>query len=349
MRRALRWLIFLPLFFLACGQSPTPAGQQSSDYSSGKADDLERQCAGTVYTFTLDDPLKLPTAAELNLEWNHPWVISSPQNSDRKIRFDICLHNNGNIELLQALFKSYAFSPVQTFLPQANDPLKGFEKALTGDHRGLDIQLWDSSQNEGILLRGGGADSQNSFAAIISIKRQQDGTLLPTSINVLVGVLKMGDPFGQSKCAAHEEPMSAGFSLETPQFAFELCTFLGGGETTGYRVLSLAVTDSNALLTPEEQKTITLTGDDLGAALLYNYNHHNACDSFHLRLPHAEYAATSSPMAGCGSQVGEAPKRTYDPWSPTPQATVLYKIKYHQGAWSPVKEKQCAHYLFGCN
>jgi hypothetical protein len=44
----------------------------------------------------------------------------------------------------------------------------------------------------------------------------------------------------------------------------------------------------------------------------YRWNHHNACDTFHLTLPHAEYVAAAATLAGCGETVLDAPVRIPD-------------------------------------
>jgi len=132
--------------------------------------------------------------------------------------------------------------------------------------------------------------------------------------------------------------------MSTATFEVTACTFLGGGETTGYRISSLAVQDSSPELTEAERQRFEYDGEAaVEAVMTYAWNHHNACDSFHLALAHADYAASSSPAAGCGDTVPNAPPRIFDE---DPRLPVLFRIRYHGGDWTDGTMPDCYHYLF---
>ena len=61
----------------------------------------------------------------------------------------------------------------------------------------------------------------------------------------------------------------------------------------------------------------------------YRFGRHNACDSFLVKIPGAEYAFTSSSHGGCAQILEGAPMRDHA----DPNPTTLYKIKYNGQDW----------------
>lgn len=123
----------------------------------------------------------------------------------------------------------------------------------------------------------------------------------------------------------------------------EACSFLGGGITRGYRIDRLTVQDSSPQLQAADRGRFEFKSRaEVEGVLNYRWNHHNACDSFHLALPHADYAASSAPAAGCGPQVPNAPPRRIDEPSTSP---VLYRLRYYGGAWKDGSIPGCTHFL----
>jgi hypothetical protein len=148
------------------------------------------------------------------------------------------------------------------------------------------------------------------------------------------------------KCRFGEDPLTTSFTMSTATFDVEACTVLGGGFTAGYRIHYLAVTDTSPDLTEAERMKIEFTSEaEVEAVMNYVWNHHNACDSFHLALPYADYAASAAPAAGCGETVPNAPMRDFDE---PPGAPVFFRIRYHGGEWVDGEIPGCTHYLF-CN
>ncbi len=222
-------------------------------------------------------------------------------------------------------------------LPPSAFSVTGLEAALAGDLAALKVRLISES---GLLIVG-----QEGFLALASGRVGAD-SIEYTSIFVVVGGLAPGDVFANLECGFSEQPLATSFTMATAVFDVQACAFLGEGETTGYRITSFAVQDSSSELSETERQRQQFTGEaEVESVLDYVYNHHNACDSFHLALPGADYAATTSPLAGCGNAVPDAPQRNFneDPTSP-----VKFRIRYHGGAWMEGEMTGCTHYLF-CN
>ena len=197
-----------------------------------------------------------------------------------------------------------------------------------------------------IRIRGFGSpgprmETVAPFVSVLSVSVADDGSEQPAALDIVVGRFEVGDPFAESPCAPDESHRTASFSLGTAAFEVGLCTFLGGGETTGYRVIEMTVQDDNDALSPEDREPMVLSDADLEGALQVSWHHHNACDSFVLTTNHASYAATSAAMAGCGTILDDAPQRTFE----DPRQTVLYRVRYDAGPWSDVQELDCHHHF----
>lgn len=144
-------------------------------------------------------------------------------------------------------------------------------------------------------------------------------------------------------CPEGHMPLSARFRLGTAQFEVGGCSFMGGGHTMGYEFHRLTIEDTSPALMPADRRKLEFTTKaEVDAVLNYRWNHHNACDSFHLALPHADYAASSAPLAGCGTQVPNAPPRSFDePFD----APVRYRTRYYGGAWVDADATGCSQYM----
>ena len=316
----------------------------------------------TLMQFSLTAPNPVPTNGMLDLppaSFQFE-IIAAGMPGGPNARFDVC-NDAGTLSLQSVLFVGGGFetpsfyrldesisAPVETTieidqgwvvekrLPPSAMVVEGLDAAIQGDLAALHVEL---KAEYGALIVG-----HQGFIAIASVHLIPSGFEY-SSIYVVAGGLAPGDAFAGLPCKFGEQTLETSFMLSTATFEVEACTFLGGGETTGYRITSLSIQDSSAELTSAEQQRFEFpTIEDVDSVLTYRWNHHNGCDSFHLALPHAEYAATASPLAGCGEQVPEAPPRSFE----DPPGSVKYRIKYGGGAWVDGELLNCAHYLF-CN
>jgi hypothetical protein len=305
-----------------------------------------------------------PSLDAIQLPGLHPATIivsAGMGGASNSLRLDVCQEPAGPklqaILLRGASFESVSrfvldhsvAAPVEEFvqtpqgmvaqirLPPAAMVVDGLAGALAGDIRALRVRVLGE---RGLLVMG-----HPGFLAIAR-GRVTPSAIDYTSLYVLVGGLAPGDVFANLRCPFNEDTLTSTFRLDTVTFDIQACTFLGGGSTTGYRIHHLVVQDSNPALEESDRRRFEFTTEaEVKAVLNYRWNHHNACDSFHLALGHADYAASTAPLAGCGAQVPNAPARSFDEPSTSP---VLYRIRYYGGAWKDGSIPGCSHYLF-CN
>lgn len=284
-------------------------------------------------------------------------VVAAGDGYEHSVRLDVCEADDGTLSLGAVLHAPGGFAPTlyrpdpavssvqQSFVeidggmveelrvPPSDFIVEGLADALDGDYDGFSVRI---RYEYGAII--GGADGlvvygdANLDAASVSYN----------SIYLVAGTLVPGDVFADLSCAFGEQPFETSFSLDTATFDLEACTFYGVGETIGYRITRMGVEDTNSILTEPERARHEFDGEaSVNSVLTYQWNHHNACDSFHLALPHADYAATAAASAGCGETVPDAPPRDIED-----EDGLKYRIRYHDGEWVDGVNPDCFHYLF---
>jgi hypothetical protein len=317
-------------------------------------------CAADAAALT--PPASTPALGAIDLPSLHPntFVVPAKNGGKDNMRLDICPQQGGGVRLHALLIADEALqtptqfmvdgsvtSPTQGELvripegmvfqirvPPSAVLVEGLGEAIGGDLEGLRIRLLGE---RGLLIVG--------HPAFVAVGQGNVGTnsIEYTSLYVLVGGLAAGNTFAGLPCPLGEGFSEASFRLDTAELEVAVCTFPGGGITTGYRVQRLAIQDSNAALQEGDRRRFEFnTEAEVRSVLHYAWNHHNACDSFHLTLPHANYAASAAPAAGCGLQVPEAPRRSFDE---PPGIPLLYRIRYYGGAWREGEVTGCFHVL----
>ncbi len=302
-----------------------------------------------------------PALAAIDLPNLHPNTIIAVAHSEdaHLVRLDVCPGRTGAPTLHALMAIEYAFEAPRLYLtddtltaqreefittplgqvfevrlPPSDLVVEGLAAALAGDLTQFRVRILGMN---GMLLVG--------HAGFVAAARGNvsASAIDYTSLTVVVGGLGPGDPFGGRPCPFGHTPLEETFRLGTATFAVGGCSFLGGGATTGYEFHRLSVEDSNPLLMPADRARLTFaTKAEVDAVLTYRWNHHNACDSFHLALPHADYAASSAPMAGCGMQVPNAPPRQFEePFD----APVKYRFRYYGGAGTDAEAVGCSSYM----
>jgi hypothetical protein len=164
---------------------------------------------------------------------------------------------------------------------------------------------------------------------------------------VIVGALDYGSPFGLDRCLPGEESGTAAFALGLARFKLDVCWFGGGDETIGYRVLRVAVVDTDAGLPATARgETFAVGAKDFDGVFAYRWNPRNACDSFTLRAPYAEYAATApSGGAACAGLPGAPTRDAGDA-----ERNVRYRVRYGGvGAFREGAQPKCGHHMYWCN
>lgn len=317
---------------------------------------------GTPMThYSLTAIAAAPPLASIDLPNLHPNTIIAIAGSEgaHHLRLDVCRDGAGaptiqSMMAVEASFEAprlYLPDPAVTAqqerfietplgqvfelrIPPADLRVEGLAAALTGDLRALRIRVLGMN---GTLIVG--------HADFIAVARGEvtATAITYTALTVIVGGLAAGDAFAGRRCPFGHTPLDETFRLGTATFEVGGCSFLGGGATMGYEFHRLTVEDTNPLLMPADRAKLEFaTKAAVDAVLTYKWNHHNACDSFHLALPHADYAASSAPMAGCGTQVPNAPPRMFEePFD----APVKYRFRYYGGAWTDAEAMGCSSYM----
>lgn len=336
-------------------------GPDSGSADSGVAPLVSCPAGATLEHHSLAPLATLPSRAQL--EFTGLVGSATIENAGTGLvnsgRFDVCRDAQGQASLRAFLFVPNEFSTIlyrvdetisapveggimidgsfiyELRLPPDDVIVTGLDAALIGDLNPLEIRFMNDT---GLWILG-----HDGFVGIARGMVGRD-SITYTALAIVTGALEPGDVFANLRCPLGQTELDASFRLGTANFSVEACTFLGGGFTTGYEIVQLSVTDSNPALSAEEQRAHVFEGKAaVEAVLTYQWNHHNACDSFHLALPHADYAASSAPAAGCGLTVPNAPARDINE---DPSVPVKYRIRYHGGAWVDGELAGCSHYLF---
>lgn len=284
----------------------------------------------TRHAYSLTPLADLPEASDLDLPDLPSFVelVSAGTGLSNSVRLEVCEDESGAVSLETMLYRGSSFETARLYIvdPSVSGEVQdtverdegyliehrispdlvaveGLADALEGDLSGLRIRFESES---GLLMAG----HAGGFVAVARGMFTEDSGEY-TSIYVVVGGLAPGDVFAGLECRFGEEPYTTTFTTGTADFEVDACTFLGGGATTGYRITRLAVEDSNPALDAAGQARFELDGEaEVETVMNYRYNHHNACDSFYLALPHAEYAASTAAAAGCGPRCRTPPSET---------------------------------------
>jgi hypothetical protein len=262
------------------------------------------------------------TPAELQLEVaelqlpavlvGRPWG-TTPASDLQTVRLRACMSRDGTAEIVEVAgsFGFAVFDPAQFEIRSTGQG--SLQQALAGQVEQFELAILERGVHaSGLLLRGQRVRGR-PVIALYQVRPLRDGRLELTASHVVYGVLSATDVF--ARCSVGEQYQEVDFTLGTASFRAAQCVFLGGGETTGYRILRLGVKDSADELPPERRDVwFEWEGEALAERLVYRWNHHNACDSFYLdaRELGARYAASTPPMAGCGTVVTHAPLRSFE-------------------------------------
>jgi hypothetical protein len=272
-----------------------------------------------------------------------------PQNVDRGmyIRLDTCLIIGGNDDVIlkRVILRQQAVSEETIYTVANSSVVQGLAKAIfEGDHSELNIRIFPVGEFDSTLLVSGWRMEDGRTFATATTGRIDGNRISSNSIGLLTGTVLRGDPLVSVTCPAGQIPSPAQFRIGTALFDTKLCYGAGGGETTAYTVTDLVITDSNPALPAEARAPQEFHGEEsVRSVMNFRWNHHNACDSFYVKLPHSEYAATAAAMAGCGLPVENAPERNIE----DERRTVLYRTKYSDGAWQD-GSLPCVHFFFAC-
>lgn len=288
----------------------------------------------------------IPTPAQINSVIPELNSVTNP-TAELGLRMEICFSSDDKAHLLRLVTRSGNSYPYEVYTEGVDYyfQTEGLDEAVFGDTTHLKLLLRFKKDTKAILIRGG-----PSFVGAISVSIKDVSSPVIwkiTSLYGLLGELTFGDLLFKSVCKkAGQWESHSTLKLDSAHLIFDYCSYLGGGETTGYDIYKITITDNNPHLKVENRnKKMTFEGEDLKKYLRYHWGHHNACDSFVLSIPQwkAQYSATSSPAAGCGGQVEGAPNRSMDDPQEI-QRKAIYQINYGEivGVIRPLNQ---AHFL----
>jgi hypothetical protein len=295
-------------------------------------------------------PLKYPLPPSEVVGKLMPGVTGiTPAKDSIALRLDVCWDmNTSDVTLMRILYRSNEYGEVEVYSGANIKSLKveNLNDLAFGRPDRFSL-LVRSQEDRGILVRGQGNAPENRFVAAVGVEfpSSSDAYRLIES-RALLGIVEVGDAFSGGPCEIGTSFFQSQVNLGSARLLFDLCTFLGGGETTGYTIKKIVVVDKNPLVPAATRGSEQVfEGAALEGALRYKFNHHNACDSFVLSVPALEsvYAATSAPAAGCGTSIEGAPERTWDEVGPSAHKA-FFRIDY-QSKFGEIKTLERPHYL----
>jgi hypothetical protein len=337
----------------ACQTTRPSAGSALRDDATAPADsgipplDCGADESTSFMLKALDAP---PAAGVVSFPGNSFDVQIQAPNEDNALRLDGCLSATTSAFALKRIVFSQNAEP-QIYKITSTSVVRGLDAALAGDHASLELYAANDDGESGVIVKGW-RDGSRTFATVVTGKPSAQGYQL-YSIYVFAGTLVVGDPLANRRCGPGEIFLQSQSRLGDLRMGWEVCTFLGGGETTGYRALRVTLDDpaldhqvvlEGSALRPIQGFPYQLPSDSEAPFIAYTWHHHNACDSFYLKLPEAAYAATTAASAGCAAALPNAPARTFEDQS----RTVKYRVKHGDAPWqdAATPEGGCAHYLF---
>ena len=301
--------------------------------------------ADTLYAYSLEAKAEAETPTAGAIEKLIGMQTSVAPTSKTNLRLEFCFVD-GTKAVLKRIVSAVDPAKPQVFTvgEATMEKAEGIDNAfMLMDYDKLEILAHDE---EGAVSIKGTGESYKGFIAAVE-GGMKNGKLEVKSPAALVGGLSYGDVFANAACPLGQAFKASSFKIGTASFETEICTFQSAGETTGYDIIKMKVTDTSANIASASRGVpVELAGDALKGALKHRFNHHNACDSFILRAEQlgTTYAATAPPMAGCGQILPGAPDQKFNFDDPAPRR-VKYKTTYPNGVVFEGEADKDGHYL----
>ena len=199
------------------------------------------------------------------------------------MRLDLCINMDSSVELKQfvtmILARGGAIPHVRVLTSEDNVAIDALVEFTFGENvRDLKLSLPGMEYIHYFELKGWEYQGQTFVTWTEFV--DQNGTLV-NQPNVTVGQLALGD-FSRSNglCQPFEGYEKGRYQVRDVRVEVDYCTFRGGGETTGMRLVGLALSG------PFISETIQLKENELSAnQVFFAYHHHNSCDALSIDLP----------------------------------------------------------------
>ncbi|MGE0172561.1 MAG: hypothetical protein AB7T49_07250 [Oligoflexales bacterium] len=361
MNRSATLSLLSALLVMSCKHS----GQHFLKSDEAQALFAKPECQGgqTQQTISLQALAAIPKATAVAFGDDRKYELASPSLKYRA-RIDLCSDEQSETFEIKKIFLLLPpnMSPLRVIvvdpsisspqangdvdrIPPANLTTKGLAEAIFGEVQHLEINVDTGHRNYQIK---GWQGQQSAFVTASEMMNNDAGKFVPMTTQLVAGGIDFVDVFSNRKCPDDQQEGAAQFELGSAKFEMEFCSFLPGGETSGYKVLSASVQDSDPQLDAEQQDKFTFAGDKLGDVFAFKFNHHNMCDSFVFKLPHATYSATTSNSqgGGCtGTALKGAPEHSQQGQNPD---FVMFRHVYKDGHVVEQSRKDCYHFFTFC-
>jgi hypothetical protein len=337
------------------GDDGEPQGPLSNHYWAEYRDELPPRAAcapgGEAVSLTLTavspQPAFTPPEADPNAE------IGAPDSGFRPaVRLDACVDTDNRVTLGDVIMRYPPPPPIPGtgaqppsylhILPHPQAKVEHLAEALSGDTAALKILMpfgW------GDAFEMAGVPGQAGLAYAFQGPISASGS--PSSSTIVLGKVELGDPFvndSQGACPAGATLRKETSKVTTPAGVITttllMCErFVQGTYHHTWKVFTVQDTGAPG---DAAGRTFTIVNGETQAGTSYEDAtvHHNACNSFVAKLPHATYALsrlnrpgnTGAQITGCAPLVAGAPDI-----EGVPTTVFTYTVySYAYGAAQPV-------------
>lgn len=281
--------------------------------------------SGEAFSFSFMPLAALPDLSGLGYPSlaNGAALQATNASGNFNLRLDLCL-TSSDVPELQRLINGFFGNIIEEVTIPAQSKIERLKEAIFDE--GVDGLLIDipyetvrlgtptsvaSATDRGVEIRGFQIGDKSFLVAINYKGHDSQGRAIPTAKRALVGTLYEGDALASGHCVGIGNPVLSRFTMAQAVIEFHACRTGGTSGTRSFVVKKVVVTDSDlnvpAGLRGQPQ---IFAGQDLEAALAYEVNHHNNCDSFLLQTPSATYGYAGPPnVGGCGNTIAGVPEQ----------------------------------------
>lgn len=211
-------------------------------------------------------------------------------------------------------------------VPETKIQVVGLRDAVFGDASHLKIVVPLEQANRELHLLGFQHNGKIFVGSALWIARPNQSEWMPLD-PLQVGILVPGESFQTPDCPPGEGRLAWAFDFEKVFLTVEACWRQIGVSGRSFTLLEAHLTDRSEWLSIAEQNPITIRGNQ-NPQFRYKITHHNECDSFVIRLPHATYGFTMKRLPDdlCPDVLEGAPNLS----GPIPRDHgYQYQVQYH--------------------
>ncbi len=207
-----------------------------------------------------------------------------PPGEFNRVRLDLCVKSSGNASLMRVLTMTGEQINVDEKDQAVEWQTKNLDEAVTGQVGSLWIRYALYSTMK-VQLQAWTVDSKTIVT--LAYLFQNNGEWTPDGSKVIYGDLQPKNSFADMPCEAYQTYAKSKVAFETVTLSSTFCGFPGGGWTTGYKLVELAIQDSSTNLPqPVQNKKIIINAKDYEQKgwLKYSWVHHNDGDALELTV-----------------------------------------------------------------